>query len=93
MMRTETESDTVARAKAGDVAAFEALYRAHVGRVYAICLRLTAAPDRAEDLTQDAFVRAWERLKTFAGNSAFASWLYRLTVNIVIDANSIQDIE
>jgi len=51
--------------------------------VYALCLRLTADAREAEELTQDAFVRAWERLGSFRGESAFASWLYRLTVNVV----------
>jgi RNA polymerase sigma-70 factor (ECF subfamily) len=71
------------RAQQGDQAAFAALYREHVGHVYALCLRLTADPARAEELTQDAFVRAWERLASFRGESAFSSWLYRLTVNVV----------
>jgi RNA polymerase sigma factor (sigma-70 family) len=71
------------RAQQGDQAAFAALYREHVGRVHALCLRLTADPARAEELTQDAFVRAWERLPSFRGESAFSSWLYRLTVNVV----------
>src|SRR5437763_1821570 len=74
-------SDLIPRAQQGDQAAFEALYRAHVGRVYALCLRLTADRARAEELTQDAFVRAWERLASFRGESAFSSWLCRLTVN------------
>src|SRR5437660_529400 len=76
-------SDLIQRAQQGDQAAFEQLYRAHVGRVYALCLRLTADTVQAEELTQDAFVRAWERLASFRGESAFASWLYRLTVNVV----------
>jgi RNA polymerase sigma-70 factor (ECF subfamily) len=76
-------SDLIQRAQQGDQAAFEELYRAHVGRVYALCLRLTADRVRAEELTQDAFVRAWERLASFRGESAFSSWLYRLTVNVV----------
>jgi len=76
-------SDLIQRAQQGDQAAFETLYRAHVGRVYALCLRLSADPVRAEELTQDAFVRAWERLASFRGESAFSSWLYRLTVNVV----------
>ncbi|HEX4628705.1 MAG TPA: RNA polymerase sigma factor, partial [Gemmatimonadales bacterium] len=58
-------------------------YREHVGRVYALCLRLTADAGRAEELTQDAFVRAWQRLASFRGESAFGTWLYRLTVNVV----------
>jgi len=76
-------NDLIHRAQQGDQAAFEALYRAHVGRVYALCLRLTTDAAHAEELTQDAFVRAWERLAGFRGESAFASWLYRLTVNVV----------
>jgi RNA polymerase sigma-70 factor (ECF subfamily) len=76
-------SDLIQRAQQGDQAAFEHLYRAEVGRVYALCLRLTADAARAEELTQDVFVRAWERLASFRGESAFSSWLYRLTVNVV----------
>ncbi len=82
----DDEPDYVARARAGDVKAFEHLYRSHVGRVYAVCLRLTADPVRASELTQDAFVRAWERLESFRGDSAFSSWLHRLTVNVVLVA-------
>src|SRR6266581_4714562 len=77
-------TDLIRRAQQGDRAAFEALYRAHVSRVYALCLRLTADAAQAEERTQDAFVRAWERLATFRGESAFSSWLYRLTVNEVL---------
>ena len=55
-------TDLIQRAQQGDRAAFEALYRAHAGRVYALCLRLTADRAQAEERTQDAFVRAWERL-------------------------------
>jgi RNA polymerase sigma-70 factor (ECF subfamily) len=77
-------TDLIYRAQQGDGAAFEALYRAHAGRVYALCLRLTADAAQAEERTQDAFVRAWERLATFRGESAFSSWLYRLTVNEVL---------
>ena len=76
-------TELVRRAQQGDQAAFQALYGEHVGRVYALCLRLTADPAQAEELTQDAFVRAWERLASFRGESAFSSWLYRLTVNVV----------
>lgn len=74
----------VRRAQAGDHGAFAALYRASVGRVYALCLRLEGDVARAEELTQDVFVRAWERLATFRGDSAFATWLHRLAVNVVL---------
>jgi RNA polymerase sigma-70 factor (ECF subfamily) len=77
-------ADLVRRAQAGDQAAFAGLYRAHVGRVYALCLRLEAETNRAEELTQDVFVRAWERLATFRGESAFGTWLHRLAVNVVL---------
>jgi RNA polymerase sigma-70 factor (ECF subfamily) len=72
-------------AGAGDRHAFETLYRRHVGRVYALCLRLTAETHTAEELTQEAFVRAWQRLAKFRGDSLFSTWLHRLTVNVVCD--------
>lgn len=65
------EAWTVRRAARGDARAFEQLYRAHVGRVYAICLRLVADHGRAEELAQEAFVRAWEKLSTYRGAAAF----------------------
>jgi len=74
----------VQRAQQGEVRAFEALYRAHAGRIYALCLRMTGNAHEAEEMTQDAFVRAWEKLPSFAGRSAFGSWLHRLTVNLVL---------
>ncbi len=76
----------VRRAQAGDAHAFEELYRRSAGRVYALCLRLTGDAVRAEELTQDVFVRCWERLRSFRGDSAFASWLHRLAVNVVLMA-------
>lgn len=72
-----------ARARTGDHDAFHALYDATVGRVYAVCLRLTADPALAEELTQDVFVQVWRRLETFRGESAFTTWLHRLAVNQV----------
>jgi RNA polymerase sigma-70 factor (ECF subfamily) len=77
-------NDAVGRAQAGDQAAFEELYRDHVGRVYALCLRMTADAGRAEELAQDAFLRAWTKLSTFRGDAAFSTWLHRLTVNVVL---------
>ncbi len=74
----------VRRAQQGDVASFEQLYRDNVGRVYALCLRMCGDPGRAEELTQDVFVRAWEKMGTFQGNSAFSTWLHRLAVNVVL---------
>jgi len=77
------ERQLVDRAMAGDVGAFEELYGLHVGRVYALCLRLSASTQLAEELTQDVFVRAWQKLRSFRGESAFFSWLYRLATNVV----------
>jgi RNA polymerase sigma-70 factor (ECF subfamily) len=77
-------AEDVRAAQRGNVAAFERLYRAHAGRVYALCLRLTADGPRAEVLAQDSFVRAWERLATFRGDSPFSAWLRQVTVNVVM---------
>ncbi len=74
----------VERAQAGELGAFEELYRLHRGRVYALCLRMSGNALEAEELTQDAFVRAWEKLDSFRGSSAFSSWLHRLTVNVIL---------
>ena len=75
----------VSRARDGEVAAFEALYRAHVGRVHGLCRRLVGDWHLAEELTQEVFVRAWRRLPSFRGESAFATWLHRIAVNRVIE--------
>ena len=64
---------------------FGGFYRAHVGRVYALCLRLAGDATRATELTQDVFVRAWEKRDTFRGASAPGTWLHRLAVNVVLE--------
>jgi RNA polymerase sigma-70 factor (ECF subfamily) len=75
----------VRRSGAGDTAAFEQLYRGHVGRVHGAILRLVGMDRaRAEELTQDAFVRAWQKLSGFRHESAFSTWLYRLGVNTAL---------
>lgn len=79
-----TDSELVRRSRAGDLAAFEDLYRRHVDKVFGLCLRMVADRARAEDLTQEAFVRAWRKLASFRGRSAFGTWLHRLTVNVVL---------
>jgi RNA polymerase sigma-70 factor (ECF subfamily) len=73
------------RAARGDERAFESLYRATSGRVYAVCLRMTADGARARELTQDVYVRAWERISSFRGESAVTSWLHRIAVNVVLE--------
>lgn len=80
------ERDLVARAQRGDVDAFHALYHSSAGRVFAVCLRMSGDRDRAAELLQDAFVRIWERLKSFRGESAFTTWAHRLAVNVVLEA-------
>jgi len=82
---SEPESELVAPAGRGDARAFESLYRAHAPRLHALCRRLAGDPEQAEDLTQEVFLRAWQRLDGFGGRSKFYSWLYRLAVNAAID--------
>jgi len=74
----------VARAAAGDAVAFEAVYRTHLPRVHSLVRRMTAGRD-ADELTQDVFVRLWQKLGTFRGDSSFTTWLHRLAVNVVIE--------
>jgi RNA polymerase sigma-70 factor (ECF subfamily) len=69
---------------AGALDDFEPFYRAHVGRVHALCLRMCGDRGRAEELTQDVFVRAWEKRGTFRGAARAATWLHRLAVNVVL---------
>jgi RNA polymerase sigma-70 factor (ECF subfamily) len=77
--------EDVRDAVAGDRAAFQRLYRRHVDRVHGAVLRLAGYDHaRAEDLTQDAFVRAWQKLAEFRHESAFGTWLYRLAVNVAL---------
>jgi RNA polymerase sigma-70 factor (ECF subfamily) len=79
-----TESETIRLAQQGDAAAFECLYRLHSRRVYSLCLRMVKDRSEAEDLTQEAFMQVFRKIQTFRGESAFSSWLYRLTANIVL---------
>jgi RNA polymerase sigma-70 factor, ECF subfamily len=79
----------VARAASGDRHAFEHVYRTHLKHVYSLCVRMTGDRVRAEELTQDVFVRAWEKLPTFRGESAFSTWLHRLTVNVVLNERRV----
>ncbi len=76
--------DLIAAAQSGNQAAFEEIYRIHVGRVYAVCLRILADRSRADEMAQRIFVRAWIKLCSFRGESSFASWLYRLSINMIL---------
>ncbi len=80
----DAERDDIAAATAGDRRAFERLYRSHGQRVFALCLRMTADRVIAEELVQDVFVRAWQKLGSFRGDAAFGTWLHRVAVNIVL---------
>ncbi|HEX2667808.1 MAG TPA: RNA polymerase sigma factor [Gammaproteobacteria bacterium] len=78
------------RARAGDMRAFEQLYRKHVGRVHAVCLRLAGNRTLAEECTQDAFVKAWESLAGFRGEASFGTWVHRIAVNAVLERHRTQ---
>jgi RNA polymerase sigma-70 factor (ECF subfamily) len=79
-----TEADAIERAKQGDAEAFEVLYNLHKRRVYSLCLRMTANTAEAEDLTQEAFLQLFRKISTFRGESAFSTWLHRMSVNVVL---------
>jgi RNA polymerase sigma-70 factor (ECF subfamily) len=78
------ESEAIRLAQAGDAAAFEFLYELHGRRVYALCLRMLGNPSDAEDLMQEAFLQLFRKIGTFRGESAFSTWLHRMTVNVVL---------
>lgn len=80
------DSTDVALAAGGDRQAFERLYRTHSTRVFSLCARMSGSRTRGEELTQDVFVRTWEKLPQFRGESAFSTWLHRLAVNVVLNA-------
>ena len=82
--RRATELRLVRQAQAGDLVAFERLYRENERKVFGLCFRMSSDPALAEELTQEVFVRAWRKLSSFRGESAFSSWLYPLTVNVAL---------
>jgi RNA polymerase sigma-70 factor (ECF subfamily) len=84
------DSELAVRAREGDMAAFEQLYRRYVGRVHAVCMRLAGNPSVAEECTQDAFVKAWESLAKFRGESSFGTWVHRIAVNTVLERHRSQ---
>lgn len=84
VLTEDVQPSLVVRAQAGDTGAFRQLYDDNVGRVFAVCLRIVANHARAEELTQDTFVQAWQTLGSFKGESLFSSWLHRVAVNVVL---------
>lgn len=88
MTAPDPTDDDVRAAQGGDRQAFERLYRHHVHRVFAVCVRMTGDRQLAEELTQDAFVRAWDKLPQFRGEAQFGTWLHRLAVNVVLNARA-----
>jgi RNA polymerase sigma-70 factor (ECF subfamily) len=88
-LRATTENDAVdadtvdaTLAAAGDSHAFERLYRRHLGRIHSLVRRMIG--DDAEDVTQEIFIRTWQKLSTFRGDSAFGTWLHRLALNLIL---------
>jgi RNA polymerase sigma-70 factor (ECF subfamily) len=79
-----TEAEAIERAKQGDGEAFQFLYNLHKRRVYSLCLRMTGNTASAEDLTQEAFLQLFRKIGTFRGESAFSTWLHRMSVNVVL---------
>src|SRR5688572_13394344 len=83
----EDASDVAAAAR-GDVRAFERVYRRHVARIHSTAVRMVGA-EEADDATQDVFVRAWQRLGQFRGDSAFGTWLFRLAINVILSRREV----
>jgi len=79
-----TDADVVRLAQHGDADAFERIYRLHRRRVYSLCLRMVKDRTQAEDLTQDVFLQVFRKINSFRGESAFSTWLHRISVNIVL---------
>jgi RNA polymerase sigma-70 factor (ECF subfamily) len=82
--KAPNDKELAQKAGAGDADAFEQLYRRHFRRVYALCLRMLGDPTLAEDLTQETFVNLFNKIGSFRGESAFTTWLHRMTVNQVL---------
>ena len=78
------DNDLARKASEGDAAAFEELYHRHFRRVYSLCLRMLSNPTEAEDMTQEVFTHLYNKIGSFRGESAFTTWLHRLTVNQVL---------
>ena len=82
-VRADSEAADCALAASGDAQAFERLYRTHVARIHSLVGRMMG-DEAADEVTQDVFVRAWEKLGTFRGDATFGTWLYRLAINLIL---------
>ena len=80
-----SDSKDAALAAEGDYQAFERLYRRYLSRIYSLCARLSGSPTNGEELTEEVFVSAWEKLPQFSGESAFATWLHRLATDVALN--------
>jgi RNA polymerase sigma-70 factor, ECF subfamily len=78
-----TELEVIEKAKSGDTAAFECIYKLHSKRVYSLCLRMSKHPVEAEDLTQQVFLQVFRKIDTYRAESAFSTWLHRVALNII----------
>lgn len=78
------ETETLARAQAGDHYAFAQIYSLHKRRIYSLCLRMVGSIAEAEDLTQEVFLQLHRKISTFRGDSAFSTWLHRMAINVVL---------
>lgn len=79
-----TEKDAIRLAQMGDAVAFERIFRLHSRRVYALCMRMVRNTTEAEDMTQEVFLQLFRKIQTFRGESAFSTWLHRVSVNVVL---------
>ena len=82
---TVSDAELVARCQAGEVDAFETLYRRHAPRLYSLAIRLAGSPDEGEDLLQEIFLQAYRKLGSYQGGAALGTWLYRLALNHCLD--------
>ncbi|MCS5577449.1 MAG: RNA polymerase sigma factor [Alteromonas macleodii] len=80
----KSENELISKAKKGDKQAFRSLYDEYIGRVYALCYRLTGEKGMAEDASQEVFIQLWKKLGNFDGQSQFSTWLHSVTANITI---------
>lgn len=88
-LRADPDAVDATLAASGDVHAFERLYHGHVARIHSLARRMIG-PEEADEATQDAFVRVWEKLGTFRGEAAFGTWLHRLAINVMLGRRASQ---